>query len=209
MRPGRWWAVAATLLLAGVGSLVLGLHAQRSLPPPPAAATRPVPPAAAVRSAAPAARSSPVTLRIPAIGLDVPVSQVGLNPDDTIQLPDSFTEPAWYRLGPSPGQAGSAVILGHVDSYRGPAVFSRLRSLLPGDVVEVTLADGVIVQFAVRSVAEYLKTDFPDRLVYSSHGYSGLQLVTCGGVFDTVTRHYLSNIVVYTRLLPGPGLRVP
>jgi sortase (surface protein transpeptidase) len=148
-------------------------------------------------------------LRIPAIGLDVPVSEVGLNSDDTIQVPDSFTEPAWYRLGPSPGQAGSAVILGHVDSYRGPAVFFRLRALLPGDLVEVTLANGVIVQFVVRSVAEYLKADFPDRLVYGSHGYSGLQLVTCGGVFNTATRHYLSNVVVYTSLRPGPALRVP
>jgi sortase (surface protein transpeptidase) len=116
------------------------------------------------------ARSAPVTLRIPAIGLDVPVSELGLNPDGTIEVPASFTEPGWYRLGPSPGQAGSAVILGHVDSYLGPAVFFRLRSLLPGDLVEVTLADGVIVQFVVRSVAEYLKADFPDRLVHVRRG---------------------------------------
>jgi sortase (surface protein transpeptidase) len=149
------------------------------------------------------ARSVPVTLRIPAIGLDVPVGELGLNPDGTIEVPASFTEPGWYRLGPSPGQAGSAVILGHVDSYLGPAVFFRLRSLRPGDLVEVTLADGVIVQFVVRSVAEYLKADFPDRLVYGPHGYSALQLVTCGGVFDTATRHYLSNVVVYTSLRPS------
>jgi len=206
MRAARWWAAAVVLLLAGAACLVVGLHAPHSLPAPAAAdrsaAPTPTPVAAASRRPA-VARSAPVTLRIPAIGLDVPVSELGLNPDGTIEVPASFTEPGWYRLGPSPGQAGSAVILGHVDSYLGPAVFFRLRSLLPGDLVEVTLADGVIVQFVVRSVAEYLKADFPDRLVYGSHGYSALQLVTCGGVFDTATRHYLSNVVVYTSLQPG------
>jgi sortase (surface protein transpeptidase) len=214
MRAARWWAAAVVLLLAGAACLVLGLHAQRSLPAPAAAGrsaapiSTPTPVAAASPSPA-VARSAPVTLRIPAIGLDVPVGELGLNPDGTIEVPASTTEPGWYRLGPSPGQAGSAVILGHVDSYLGPAVFFRLRSLLPGDLVEVTLADGVIVQFVVRSVAEYLKADFPDRLVYGSRGYSALQLVTCGGVFDTVTRHYLSNVVVYTSLRPGPALQVP
>jgi hypothetical protein len=67
--------------------------------------------------------------------------------------------------------------------------------------VDVTLADGVTAQFKVTSVAMYLKQSFPDQQVYGSHGYSALQLVTCGGVFDSDTGHYLSNIVVYTSLV--------
>jgi len=148
-----------------------------------------------------AARSQPLTLSIPAIELKVPLSELGLNHNHTVQVPTSFAEPGWYRLGPSPGQLGSAVILGHVDSYTGPAVFFRLRMLRPGDHVNVTLADGVITHFVVRQVAMYPKTQFPTVTVYGSHGYSALQLVTCGGVFDTQTRHYLSNIVVYTSLV--------
>jgi hypothetical protein len=66
--------------------------------------------------------------------------------------------------------------------------------------VEVTLADRVVARFQVRQIATYLKTDFPTALVYGSHGYSGLQLITCGGAFDTRTGHYLSNVVVYTAL---------
>ena len=129
------------------------------------------------------------------------VSALGLNPDRTVQVPASFQEPGWYRLGPAPGQVGSAVILGHVDSYQGPAVFFRLRSLRPGDRVEVSLADGVTAHFVVDAVAMYPKKQFPARRVYGSHGYSALQLVTCGGAFDTSTRSYLSNIVVYTSLV--------
>jgi sortase (surface protein transpeptidase) len=149
----------------------------------------------------PAARSAPVTLSIPAIGLTVAVAEVGLNPNDTIQVPNTYQEPGWYRLGPSPGQRGSAVILGHVDSYTGPAVFYKLRALRPGYHVDVTLADGVVTHFEVRQVAMYLKSDFPSLLVYGSHGYSGLQLITCGGEFDPTTGHYLSNVVVYTNLV--------
>jgi LPXTG-site transpeptidase (sortase) family protein len=194
----RWWLTAIVLLLAAAASLGLALRGhQRSLAGPLSTGGS----ATAPRAVRPAGRSVPVTLSIPAIGLKVPVSELGLNPDHTIQVPTDFQEPGWYRLGPSPGQLGSAVILGHVDSYQGPAVFFRLRTLQTGDSVDVTLADGVITHFAVREIAMYRKTNFPTVLVYGSHGYSGLQLVTCGGVFDTQTRSYLSNVVVYTSLV--------
>jgi LPXTG-site transpeptidase (sortase) family protein len=140
-------------------------------------------------------------LRIPAIGVAVAVSELSLNPDGTVQVPTDFQEPGWYRLGPSPGQLGSAVILGHVDSHQGPAVFFNLRSLRTGDPVDVTLADGVVTHFVVTSVAMYPKDQFPSQQVYGSHGDDQLQLVTCGGTFDSQTGHYLSNIVVYSSLV--------
>ena len=194
----RWWLAAVVLLVAAAVALTIGLTGlQRSLPGPlfRGSTTAPVPKVSL------AARSVPVTLTIPAIHVNVPLSQLGLNPDGTAQVPSSFQEPGWYRLGPSPGQMGSAVILGHVDSYQGPAVFFQLRTLRPGDGVNVALADGVITHFVVRQVAMYSKADFPTVSVYGSHGYSGLQLVTCGGVFDSQTGHYLSNVVVYTSLV--------
>ena len=149
----------------------------------------------------PVARSAPVTLHVAAIGLTVSVSELGLNPDGTVEVPTDIQEPGWFRLGPSPGQIGSAVILGHVDSYRGPAVFFQLRTLHAGDSVEVLLADGVMTHFVVTSVVMYPKTQFPDQEVYGSHGHSDLQLVTCGGTFDSQSGHYLSNVVVYTSLV--------
>jgi hypothetical protein len=196
-RPAPWWLAAIILLVAAgvVFTLVAGTG-RRSLPGP----LHPGVGAAAASGRGSVARSLPVTLNIPAIGVHVALSQLGLNRNGTVQVPASYHQPGWYRYGPSPGQAGSAVILGHVDSYQGPGVFFKLRTLRPGDEVEVTLADGVITHFLVRQVAMYAKAHFPTTSVYGSHGYSGLQLVTCGGVFDTQTRSYLSNIVVYTRL---------
>ena len=217
----RWWAVAVVLLLTGAGLLTVGLLGnQNSLAapaaaphlasPPSAVNTTPAPPAtgpatppatgSATLSGA-LARSVPVALRIPAIGVAVSLSTLGLNPDRTVQVPTNYQEPGWFRLGPSPGQVGSAVILGHVDDRRGPAVFFRLRSLKAGDTVEVSLADGVVARFEVTTVATYLKKQFPAQQVYASHGYSALQLVTCGGQFDKRAGSYLSNVVAYTTLV--------
>ncbi len=148
-----------------------------------------------------ALRPTPVALRIPAIGVDVSLSTLGLNADHTVQVPTDFQQAGWFGLGPSPGQTGSAVILGHVDSYTGPAVFFQIRTLRAGDQVNVSLADGAIAHFQVTAVAMYAKDQFPAQQVYAPHGGSALQLVTCGGTFDTHTRSYLSNIVAYTTLV--------
>jgi sortase (surface protein transpeptidase) len=153
-------------------------------------------------AASPLRRSTPVALRIPALGVSVPLTYtLGLNADRTIEVPSSNHGPGWFRLGPAPGQIGSAVILGHVDSRRGPEAFYHLRSLKAGNQVNVTLADGRVAHFVVTRVRSYLKTQFPTQQVYVSHGFSALQLVTCGGQFNQASGHYLSNTVVYTSLV--------
>ena len=147
-----------------------------------------------------AARSVPVHLTIPNLGVSVPLTSLGLNRDGTVSVPTDFAVPGWYKYGPTPGQRGSAVILGHVDSYKGPAVFFYLSRLRPGDAVVVSLRDHAVVHFKVIGIREYSKSNFPDKIVYGMRSYSALQLVTCGGVFDRATGHYESNIVVYTTM---------
>jgi hypothetical protein len=88
-----------------------------------------------------------------------------------------------------------------VDSVHGPAAFYRLADLRPGNKISIALADGKTVRFKVIGLRMYLKTAFPNRLVYGPRSYSALQLVTCGGVFDSSTHHYLSNLVVFTELV--------
>ncbi|MGI8492862.1 MAG: class F sortase, partial [Acidimicrobiales bacterium] len=175
----------------------------------PAIAAEPSPPAAmGATTHAPCATPgsgvaavAPVALRVPAIGVSTNVVRVGLNPDRTLQVPPltyaGTHEAAWYDLGPAPGQPGAAVIVGHVDSTTGPAVFYRLPTLRPGDGVEVTEADCATVRFLVTSVEQYPKNAFPSQRVYGATAGPELRLVTCGGTFDRATGHYLSNIVVY------------
>ena len=151
--------------------------------------------------AKPIKRSRPVHLSIPIIGVSVPLSVLTLNKNGTVNVPTSFSEPGWYNGDEAPGQKGSAVILGHVDNYHGPAVFFNLDKLKLGNRVDVTLADGRKLVFAVIGERMYKKTNFPDALVYGTRTYPALQLVTCGGIFDPKTGHYLSNIVVFTALI--------
>jgi sortase (surface protein transpeptidase) len=130
--------------------------------------------------------------------VSAPIVELGLTANRHVQVPKSTTAAGWYGLGPTPGQLGSAVLLGHVDSLTGPGVFFRLKELVPGDQVRVTLADGVVARFVVQRVVQYTKSSFPDRLVYGLRGSQSLNLVTCGGAFDHATGHYLANIVVFT-----------
>jgi len=147
---------------------------------------------------------APVGLKIPALGVSTNVVNVGLNRDRTLQVPPldyaGTHEAAWYDLGPPPGRVGAAVIVGHVDSSTGPAVFYRLGSLSPGSMIQVTAANCQTVSFVVTSVKEYAKAQFPSQRVYGPVSDSELRLITCGGAFDPSTGHYLSNIVAYATL---------
>ena len=88
-----------------------------------------------------------------------------------------------------------------MDSYQGPAVFYRLGALRPGNHVDVRLADGTTAVFRVTGVREYAKDKFPTKIIYGPADYAALRLITCGGSFDSITRHYLSSVVVFASLV--------
>jgi hypothetical protein len=147
------------------------------------------------------AHSTPVELLVPSLGIVSGIGELGLLPNRQVQVPATVHTVGWFRLGPTPGQIGSSVILGHVDSYLGPGIFFEIKTLTRGALIQVRLRDGVTTSFRVTSVVQYRKTAFPDELVYGSSGGRDLNLVTCGGTFDHATGHYESNIVVFSRLV--------
>ncbi len=153
---------------------------------------------------APAAESlSPASISIPTIAVAAPVGALGFDEaEQTVEVPSEPLHAGWYRYGSTPGENGSAVILGHVDSETGPAVFARLKELRRGDKVAVTMSDRSVVSYRVDKVATYPNAEFPARKVYGATGPSTLNLVTCGGAYDPV-EGYQSNVVVYTSLLAG------
>jgi LPXTG-site transpeptidase (sortase) family protein len=138
----------------------------------------------------------PARLVIPAIGVNAGVVALGKNADGTAQVPSGTTFAGWYDLGPRPGDIGPAVILGHVDSYSGPAVFYRLKSLLPGDIVIVE-SGGQTLKFEVSRLVTYAKDQFPSSAVFGPTPDAELRLITCAGPFDVSSGHYEDNIVVY------------
>jgi hypothetical protein len=198
-------AVVAAALLLLAGCTAAG---GRGAEPLPAAAARTTSPTAAGVDAARGFRSTrgyratpvPVRIGIPGIGVSSPLDRLGRARDRTVQVPSRWERAGWYAPGTRPGDPGSAVILGHVDSKRGPAVFYRLRELRPGDLVEVALAGGSSVRFAVERVEQYPKARFPTAEVYYPTLTPELRLVTCGGTFDATAGHYRSNIIVFAAL---------
>jgi hypothetical protein len=197
----RMAGIAGVLLIAaGISALGVAVAAQVHAPQPSASVAGAT--GSSVRGPS-LPRSMPVAVDIPAIGVDSRLLHLGLNSDGTIQVPSVETssgEAAWYKYSATPGQIGSSVIEGHVDSYQGPAVFFRLGALRPGDTVNVTLADGVTAVFRVTGVREYLKTRFPAKAIYGATDFAALRLITCGGTFDYATGHYLSSTVVFASL---------
>jgi hypothetical protein len=188
------------LIVGGVAAVGVAIAAQVHAPQPSPAA------AGAIGSArGPSLRRSlPVSVAIPAIGVNSRLLHLGVNADGSIQVPSLLTgadEAAWYKYSATPGQIGASVIEGHLDSYHGPAVFFRLGALRPGDRVDVTLADGITAVFRVTGVREYAKSDFPAKTIYGAADYAALRLITCGGAFDYATGHYLSSTVVFAALI--------
>jgi Sortase domain len=139
---------------------------------------------------------SPVSIAIPAVGVDARVVPVGLRADRAMEVP-AVDLVGWYELGPRPGEAGPAVVVGHVDSRSGPAVFSRLGELRRGDRIVVGQQGGAARSFRVERVERHPKTALPVRRIWDHTRHPVLRLITCGGSFDRSTGHYRDNIVVY------------
>ena len=205
---GSLWARVAgvagvVLIVGGAAAVGVAVSAQEHAPQPSLAAAGATGPSAGKDRGPSLPRSVPVSVAIPAIGVNSKLLRLGVNSDGTIQVPSLYTsasEAAWYKYSATPGQIGASVIEGHLDSHRGPAVFFRLGALRPGDSVDVTLADEITAVFRVTGVRQYPESHFPAKTIYGATHYAALRLITCGGTFDYATGHYLSATVVFASL---------
>ncbi|MFD5466738.1 class F sortase [Kitasatospora sp. NPDC127059] len=191
-------ALGSTLALSGRDTPVVQIETSghdpaATAPPANTAGTTTAPAGAPTALAA----SPPARLLIPAIDVDAPVTDLGLNADGTVQVPsaDHADQVGWYRNGPAPGEAGPAVLIGHLDTRHGPAVFQRLPELHPGDRIGIRRADGRTVDFTVRSLLQAAKDNFPTDTVYGDTPGPALRLITCGGRIGP-DGHWTDNIIV-------------
>ena len=213
-------AAAALLILTGCGSTDAGGSAQ----PPATTTTAPSASAPASPSASPTAEAStsptaepaptaslpqvleasePVSFSIPAIGAGSELLSLGLRDNGSLEVPpDGPGAPAsWYNQSPTPGERGPAVLLGHVNATGGgPGVFADLRSLKPGDRIEVQRKDGSTATFEVTQGEQYPKDEFPTQKVYGNTDGSEIRLITCDG-YDPATGEFDDNYVIYATLV--------
>ena len=210
-RMGRTMAA-----LAGTALAACLVACAAPLPPESESASTPTPttsapaPTAAVevpiQSAdlpAPSAPIPPVRLRIDALGIDMPVTEVGVEPTGQMQLPEDPAVAGWYRYGPDAAStAGNVMLAAHVDSPRyriGP--LARLREVSVGTPVVIDGADGTARTYVVESLTYYEKAALPTPELFAREGAPALVLITCGGPFDSSTGHYRDNVVAIARPL--------
>lgn len=146
--------------------------------------------------------STPVSFRIPSIGAESKLLELGLRDDGSLEVPpeDPGSPAGWYGGSPTPGARGPAVLLGHVNATGGgPGVFANLRSLKAGDVIEVSRADGTTASFIYVHGEQYPKNAFPTQTVYGNTDGSELRIITCDG-YDPVTGEFDDNFVAFARL---------
>ncbi|MFD3730011.1 class F sortase [Streptomyces sp. NPDC058632] len=145
--------------------------------------------------------SPPDRIRIPAIGVDAPLTGLGLTSTGSLDVPPPERPDlaGWYEAGTTPGENGTAVVAGHVDNAEGPAVFYSLGALRKGGTVEVDRRDGGTAVFTVHAVEVYDAREFPDERVYGAAVRPELRIITCGGGYSRTTG-YQGNVVVYAHL---------
>ncbi|GGU85611.1 hypothetical protein GCM10010275_21240 [Streptomyces litmocidini] len=213
--PAVFWTLVLAALLLVFRPWASGQDTEAPARPAAAAggATAPAPSSlpgssrGASPSAGPAAgpsmpRSAPTRLRIPKIGVDAPFTGLKIGPSGALDPPpaDDTNLVGWQESGTSPGERGTAIVAGHLDTATAPAVFARLGELKAGDTFEVSRADGTTAVFLVDSVEEFSKDDFPDQRVYEDTPDALVRLITCAGPYDRKARDYTENLVVFAHL---------
>ncbi|KUL76565.1 MULTISPECIES: class F sortase [unclassified Streptomyces] len=203
-----WTAIAATVLFTMYsgggtedGGSVDAPHA------PPAASSAPATAEPAGPDARPRGkhlpRSHPVRLRIPKISVDAPFTDLAIGAGGRLQPPPAHDTNlvGWYAKGASPGETGTSIIAGHVDTATSAAVFAELYRLTKGDRFEVLRADGHKAVFEVDETQTYDKDTFPSDRVYEDTPSAQVRLITCAGDYDRQVRDYTANLVVFAHLV--------
>ncbi|GAB2576538.1 hypothetical protein GCM10027168_06810 [Streptomyces capparidis] len=201
--------VTAFAMVLGVCMLHDGIDAADGPPQPPAAAAADRLPTGAPRhesrqlppATAPLPASAPVRIRIPAIRVDAPLVDVGLDAEGWIAPPppEQTNLAGWFRDSVAPGTRGTSVIVGHVDNQAGPVVFYNLGALKKGHTVQIVRRDGRVAEFVVYGIEVFDKNDFPGERVYSDTGHPEVRVITCGGGYSKASG-YLGNVVVFARM---------
>ncbi|MFG2297001.1 class F sortase [Streptomyces sp. NPDC048603] len=195
------WRVGVLLVAGCVGVWLVGSGSAEEVRPPQPSPAEAADIAAGGAGIAPLTGSPPTRIRIPSIGVDAPLTGLGLERDGSLQVPptDDRNLAGWYRDGTTPGAAGTAIVVGHVDRAAGPAVFYRLGAVRRGATVEVPRADGRTAVFTVHAVEVYDADAFPDERVYGPARRAELRVITCGGRFSPGSG-YRGNVVVFAHL---------
>ncbi len=140
----------------------------------------------------------PVRLKIPSINVDAAIEYVGLTSSRAMEVPKNTTDVGWLKLGPRPGEKGSAVIDGHFNGKNGEeGVFANLYKLKAGDKLYIEDDKGTSIPFIVRESRIY-DPGLADYVFNRNDSGTYLNLITCDGVWDGTKKSYTKRLVIFT-----------
>ena len=141
----------------------------------------------------------PQHLTIPIIGISAQIKNLSVNSKGEMEVPDNSYDVGWFKLGSRPGERGSAVIAGHVDSETGKAgVFANLNRLNEGDKIYIDDDQGAQMIFIVSGSRVY-DPGFAEE-IFSANDGKYLNLVTCNGVWEKKFHSYSKRLVVFSEI---------
>ncbi|MGW5330498.1 class F sortase [Streptomyces sp. NPDC004014] len=148
-------------------------------------------------------RATPTRLVIPKISVDAPFVPLALASNGQLKPPPAGDTNlvGWYADGVTPGEKGTAILAGHVDTVTSAAVFANLYELRRGDRFTVDRADGRKAEFVVYDTETFAKDAFPSDRVYADADRPEVRLITCAGDYDHTVRDYTDNLVVFAYLV--------
>lgn len=149
----------------------------------------------------------PVVISIPSINVGAKVEGLGVDKKGKMIAPKSAWSVAWFSGGVKPGDAGNAVMYGHINTTSSPTgIFARLKDVRIGDTIVVTDAAGTVRTFRVTKTAVYPVAKVPmDQLVGSTDARH-LNLYTCAGTWSRLFGNYSHRLVVFSTLVSSSTL---
>jgi LPXTG-site transpeptidase (sortase) family protein len=146
--------------------------------------------------------ASPVQLKINSINVSAAINPVGLTAAGDMDIAENPEQVAWYKLGPKPGETGSAVIAGHYGWKDGvSSIFNDLNKLVKGDQISTVGEDGKLMTFVVSHTATYDPKQDTSEVFRSSDAKAHLNLITCQGTWENTQKTYSRRLVIFSDLL--------
>ncbi|MBI5530225.1 MAG: class F sortase [Candidatus Doudnabacteria bacterium] len=143
---------------------------------------------------------NPERLNIPSLNIDAGFEQLALGAKHGIEVPVESMAVGWFIYGAKPGEVGTAVIVGHLDSAKGPAVFADLHKITLGSEISIERSNGSVVVYTVERVEKFSQDNFPTAEVYGQLPYPAIRLITCSGSYNKKAARYSDNLIVFGRI---------
>jgi len=144
----------------------------------------------------------PRKLIIDRLSIDAVVEPMGILQNGALEAPKTAWDVGWYNKSALPGSDENALLIdGHVnDALDSPGVFYHIGSLKAGDEMKIERGDRQLFTYRVTKVDQMPleKVDMAGMLKSVTTGKEGLNLITCGGVYDYRRQTYNDRILVYS-----------